>query len=971
MCLRIVFAINFFVLISLSLSAQQSPSGIKWKSIDTGTYEIIFPEELQSLGQRVANLMVHYEKYNYKSIKTNTRKIPIVLINNYAEANGFVSYAPFYSHWFTTPASFDSLEWFKGLAIHEGRHMVQVNKMYYRDGLLYILFGDIGPAIYTILYIPGWFMEGDAVLMETALTKGGRGRIPAFDMWHRTLELSDIRYSYHQSYLGSYKSLYPYSDHYRLGYLLCTYVRKHFGVDVWDRVISRIGTSFSTLIFSSALYEETGMSIEEMYLKAMDEYREIWSNQKNGLLFTEADILNQTDDKRWESFYSPVVDEQYGILAVDFSREKIPSLVQIESGKKAGRVANLPYSIVLSFLHHEKNLSAGSGKLLWREQVPDPRWGYRTWSDLRLFDITSGKSELITEKRKFITSTISKDGTTAAGIEYGSDLKYFLSVIDISSRSELLRTEIKDKGYLFDISISDDKKSITFSALADEGNAILHYNIETGKITEAVKYTHKERLRSPVFFQKAIIYQSDYSGIDNVYAVDMVSGKRYQITSRPFGAFFPSVSNDKLYFNDYSKNGYQAASMILDRKKWTPIEKIKIRSINYIDEIAEQELENDNGAVDNIPSDEYPVRDYRHLKNVVNPFGWYWFPLSFLLRSKDANISLLALSKNVLHTTDIVLDYTYNYNEKMSSGNATLIYSGLYPVFTIKGGYGGRAVYLYDQSEELNRDIYKTWSEAKAGGGISFPLNFSRGRHFTYIEFGSGIEYLKLYNQNDVDYEMYDNMKADGVLNSVNYHITCSSIHPGALDSVIPGTGGDISILYIHTPFEGEYRGSQFSSTLNLYLPGITDLQGFKFSGSYEKIKYDTYIFPQRVLFPRGYQSVRYEQFYNATADYRFPVINFPLVISEKHSIYISRIWKLLYFRRINGDLFFDYGYGKTGNRDVVYRSFGGELTMEHNLLSNMYLALEIGARYSYCIDYKNSESGDKRVVELVLKTPL
>ena len=152
------------------LSAQQNPSGINWKSIDTGTYQIIFPEEITPLGQRVANLMVHYEKYNYSSIKTEPRRIPIVLINDYAESNGFVSFAPYYSHLFTTPTSSDSVEWIKLLAIHEGRHMVQRNKLSdgTGKGAWSFLFGDMGTNIFAFFYVPAWFLEGDAVVTETA-----------------------------------------------------------------------------------------------------------------------------------------------------------------------------------------------------------------------------------------------------------------------------------------------------------------------------------------------------------------------------------------------------------------------------------------------------------------------------------------------------------------------------------------------------------------------------------------------------------------------------------------------------------------------------------------------------------------------------------------------------------------------------------------------------------------------------------
>lgn len=103
---------------SLPAISRQNPPGTDWKSIKTGNYEIIFPKELTPLGQRAANLMIHYDKYNYSSIKTGSSPIPIVIINNITDPNGFVAPAPFYSHWFTTPSSFSSIEWFQSLAIH-------------------------------------------------------------------------------------------------------------------------------------------------------------------------------------------------------------------------------------------------------------------------------------------------------------------------------------------------------------------------------------------------------------------------------------------------------------------------------------------------------------------------------------------------------------------------------------------------------------------------------------------------------------------------------------------------------------------------------------------------------------------------------------------------------------------------------------------------------------------------------------
>ncbi len=977
--------------------SQQNPSGLKWKSIDTGTYEIIFPEEITPLGQRVANLMIHYEKYNYSSIKAEPRRIPIVLINQYAEPNGFVSPAPFYSHWFTTPSSFDSIEWFKGLAIHEGRHMVQMNKLTEGAGksVWRILLGDLGSAVFSGIYVPVWFMEGDSVVMETALTKGGRGRTPYFNIWQRGLELSgEKRYSYYKSYLGSYNALEPYSDHYRLGYILSSYIRRHYGKTVWDKVLSDTGRYVLWFTFDSSLKRATGRSITELYSDALNEYHTLWENQQSGLKITDAEIITplkksftekikvpsvsidynywyglpipsgSVSSQSWESFIYPSVNENGNLTVVKFNRDNELSLISLNKDNEIETIKQLPRDIASGFLMNERIFTTGGKYALWREGIPDPRWGYRSYSDLKLLDMTTGRTELISHNKKYIASAISADGKTAAGIEYDSDLKYILSVIDTGTGKEKFREEIKDQGYLYDPSISPDGNEIALAALSDDGNAILVYNLETKKISTLIGYTNDERLKAPVFYGKYIIYGSDYSGIDNIYAIDRTSKKRYQITSRPLGAYFPSVSENRLYFNDYSVTGYQTAIMNLDQKEWTPIEKTDKRVINYIDPIAGQELEGDNGKIDNTPDKEYVVENYYPVLNSVNFFSWYPY-----FNSTSAEFSFSMISKDVLHTTDLSVSYVRNFNEKTNYGMASLIYSGLYPVISLNGGYGERTLYLEDESTK-KIPVYLNWNEVTGYGGFSLPLNFSRGLNSTFLNIGTNTGYIKVYEKDRDDYTVHDGIENDGELHYMQYFLSLTSLSQGAINSVSPGTGGILNVSYVHTPYYGDYRGSLLSTELALYLPGVRDTQSLKIAGSYEMLNAESYAFPHEFLFPRGYEAIDHEQLFKGTVDYNFPIIDFS-----------AHIWKLFYIKRINGGLFFDFGAGNDSGYTAVkekkdfifYRSAGFELTAEHNWLSNKYLALEAGLRYSRCFDAdEDSEKNrDKNRYELVLKTPL
>lgn len=983
------------------LSAQQNPSGINWKSIDTGTYEIIFPEEITPLGQRVANLMVHYEKYNYLAIKTRPRRIPIVLVNNYTDSNGFVSFAPYYSHLFTTPTSSYSIEWIKLLSIHEGHHMVQRNKLTdgFGKGLWRVLLGDNGTNIFSFLYVPDWYLEGDSVVTETALTQGGRGRFPSFDLYQRAIDLSGNRYSYYHNYLGSYESLYPYADHYRLGYLLCSYIQKHYGIKVWNKVLEDTGKYFLWYNFATALKYQTGKTLSELYHAALDEYRLLWKEQLDGVKLTEAEIL--TPDRKsisdnlsshvihfdlgiiefsksinpsiWESFLFPSITGSGDLTAVRYSRDSKIQLVKINEKSRTEDIVHLPFSVSST---GERMISTGGDFALWCEFIPDPRWGYRSFSDLKLLNINTGRTKYISHKRKFISSTLSADGKIAAGIEYGPDLEYYLTVINTETGVEQLHQNIKNRGYLFDPAFSPDGKDIAVAASADSFHAILLYNIESNKITNLIDYTDAENLTTPVFYGKYLIYGSTFSGIDNIYAIDMTNKKRYQVTSRPLGAYFPSINNDTLYFNDYSVNGYKAASMKLDPKEWLPLNKVDKRVINYIDSIAEKLLPVNN-SIDEIPQREYPVKNYNPILNSINFFGWTPY-----FTSNPSSFILNMISSDVLQTTDIILSYTRNFNEKQNTGTASIVYRGLYPVITLDGCYGGRTVSLYNRV--TNKYSYNSWNEISGSGEVSFPLNFSRGIHKANLSFGAEDGYIKVYDKKGTTY-IIDNTSIqkdkrilyDGYLNYARYFFTFVHQISGALDSLSPGFAQVMDISYINTPFNGDYTGSLFSAGVSFYFPGLTDMQGLKISGTYEKIKYVNYVFPQQFLFPRGYDNLIQKHLYKATADYSFPIVNFSM-----------NIWKLVYFKRINGNIFYDFGAAKgdyfynyiNGNTDDFghlkndngynyYRSAGFELTAEQNFLSNRYLALELGIRYSRCFDAK--ENQDKNRYDIVVKAPL
>jgi len=256
--------------------------------------------------------------------------------------------------------------------------------------------------------------------------------------------------------------------------------------------------------------------------------------------------------------------------------------------------------------------------------------------------------------------------------------------------------------------------------------------------------------------------------------------------------------------------------------------------------------------------------------------------------------------------------------------------------------------------EENDSIDHITWNETKTTAGIKIPLNFSRGIHNTSLTFGEKTGYINITDKTREDYNIYNDINKDGILFYNEYYFNFSCINQSAPASVTKGTGAEFNVSYKHTPYSTDYNGNLLSTDLALYMPGFTDIQGLILKGSYERLDYENYVFPEQHLFPRGYESLRFRHFIKGSLDYAFPLYNLSF-----------NIWKLLYFKRINGDIFFDYGAGKTDNEYTYFPSAGFELTAEQNLFSNLYLAIEAGFRYSYCFET------DEKKYEFVLKTPV
>src|SRR5690606_12641217 len=120
---------------------------------------------------------------------------------------------------------------------------------------------ELGFAFFGIT-LPTWFYEGDAVTTETLFSKGGRGRIPSFEMNLRANLLEGKSFSYQKNYLGSLRDVTP--GYYNLGYFMATKMRLDYGDEILDSLLSRISKNpLRPYNFSRSLKKLTGYTSKE------------------------------------------------------------------------------------------------------------------------------------------------------------------------------------------------------------------------------------------------------------------------------------------------------------------------------------------------------------------------------------------------------------------------------------------------------------------------------------------------------------------------------------------------------------------------------------------------------------------------------------------------------------------------------------------------------------------------------------
>jgi Tol biopolymer transport system component len=908
-----LFHILFLLLLPLLLHSQvislDGPvldiGGARWKVIETAHYDIVFPESLENEARYVADTLEYLFPLQQESLRpVRLHRFSVVLDTRNFTANGYVSIFPRVSVYYSLPWAGEGGDWYTLLAVHEGRHMIQTDTVNQGPVRLFtLLFGEQG--FLPLMAAPRWILEGDAVVMETLLTRSGRGRDPSFTLLLKSIALEENLPSYQTAILGSYRRMTP--NAYDLGYLLYSRLRGEYAADAPDRIFSGIADLPLPLLGAwNGVRESSGIAPRKLYRETMEHYASFWREQTAALPDDPYEALTETVAGDYREYRNLVRFADGDLAAVRYSLSRGTEIELLSSGgtlKK--RIRALPAS----------RISAGGPCLAWDEHIADLKF-QRGENRIMLYNRNLGTIRALTSRGRYIYPELSRDGSRLAVLEWKEDFSGELLILDTASGAIQKRYPLPETEFWSGFDWSPDNGELLYLNRKEGRFELKILDLEGGS-SRRLRTFPDETISSPRFGFGGVIYSSSYSGIPSLYLLKEGYEPR-MIQAGRLGRFAPqpAAGEDRIYFIDYTGS----TGNVVGRAAYRPGSGLPLAQVPVIREEFYLPLlgqESGSGTLPRGPvpggeyGDEYESREYSFSLEGTRLHSWTLLPSSpDLIKKPEIGLSLRA--DTISHTMGHELSLNYNINEQRLGTEYRFDFRRFRPELSLRA-----------ESVEPG--------DVETALAVNLPFGELSGDSVWIFE-----PDISLGAENSADGDQYRF--------PASYSLEASAVRGLGPRSIQPRFGIAAAADYTHEPF-ADGGGSFLSGRGSLFLPGLSFNHGTALGAAYERQNRDeTSLIP----FARGWSYRETEELAAFTADYLFPLAYPDIAFGG-----------LALFKRLRGGLYIDRLSDLM--QDELYSSAGAELNLDFTLFQ-IPVEFSIGLR-----GYYRLEDGGSGVQFLIL----
>ena len=965
-------SLSFVLLICTSGNAQfvdlgQDPCSTRWRQIKTDHFQIIYPDFFEENAQYLANI---YEKLyaHANTLGIQPKRMSMIVRANGGISNGNAGWAPKKSELYTTPPQEVRDAWLENLCIHEFRHIVQYDKV--NQGFtkaLYYIFGEQITMAVIGVYVPMWFLEGDATAFETSVGKSGRGRSPEFLNEMKAQITEKGIYNYYKAVLGSYKDFVP--NHYALGYYMVGNSRIHYGTRIWQNALTRVGkrpygiTPFSRSLkltmqekrdslWSSRHFQSLFVNPENvkrantycdakrtLYRDNFSELQQIWKREAEQVSHTFDTIT--TTNKIYTNYHYPTATPSGEVIAYKEGLAQEGALVFLHPEKDE--------IITRTGILYDYKFAYQNDRLVWSEYKYHPRWEHGGKMVLASYDIHSGKYRRYpTRQNRFAPFAVKGNW---GFVEVNKEDRASIVILDSSFQKEIFR--INGSGdELFVHPSYDGNDNIITVVVSSEGKRLESINIKTGQRIPLTALTPYE-IDNPIAINNQIIYRGAFNSNNSFYRQNQSQEFGDQILNSKFGLRYPvaSPNHDTLLFSFYTANGYKPGKIAINQLQNTPMHKETFR---IADTITRQENWQFKLTADSV----YASRKYNKTSHLFNIHSWG--PIFPDAEDVDIDFGLAVSSQNKLSTLFLTAGFVRGKGYEHGNWQVKATYKGFWPTFQLefKSGRGEDLWQNYaiktsrTQKTDTVLAIYQT-QHTKGTATMQFPFNISRknyNRHIIpYLKYEiQAIHSMDLKRSYQLDHNNWKNLPSGNLFESViahpddiklqimRYGLVLTNQTRMSQRDINPRWGQRLEIGYAHTPFSGlDYGDTQWVEG-RLYFPGFWQHHSWAlYFGHQLKSNKTTNYYGNQIYSPRGISLYGYDL---STLKISYAL---PFWYPDAH------IGPLIYIKRFSAEPFFDTGWEKNRYRNATYHSYGVEISANAHLF-RLPFPLHVGFRIGY-----------------------
>jgi hypothetical protein len=912
----------------------EDPAWIRWRRIQSRYFNIIYPSPLDSMAQRYAWLFDAVADSVSAPLGARLPKLPVVLHAYNVASNGVVVWAPSRMELITTPPPDGYPQaWDKQLVLHETRHVAQMSKTgEHVIKVLHSLFGDQAEGFAVGVFIPGWYLEGDATVSETALSSAGRGRSAKFFMAQKAYMLEGMHFKWDTWSNGSFRYLIP--NEYELGYRIATYACLKAGTSVFNHTLDYTTRRvYAIPPFNRGLKKYAGANERQLEAQSFAALQKMYAHEDS---LRGPDIPHQSVTPRindYQAYRYPVVTHDDRVIAIQNTLSRSSRLVEVDTAGKTHLLRHV--GAINSHLHYNR------GMIYWTEIIPNPRWPQQSYSVIKAYNTCTRKLHTLTRKTRFFGVSVNPDGSMLATVENTPEGRSRLVSIPLAMQGNAPYLLLKQARYVeaaphqvwkhtaWRAGVPGNQTRMVATLLTDNGLGLYDVNLESGVYAPLIRENFQD-IKRLTTVRDYVVFETDYDGANNIYALKPDDRRIYRLTNARFGAFDPAFSPDAetMVYANYHTCGYEIVKAAADSLLWERNSFTQPYRHAWADSLSA--LSHFNLDALQIPRTfNYPSKPYRKLAHLFRFHSWapvYINPdgvseLSLEKFTDDVGLGVTLFSQNVLGTA--IGRMGYKYANGFHSGHLEFTYKGWYPVIELNLDVNDRKATqtaLYGRNDTLY--VGKTLRNdpyVDASARLYIPFNFSsngwqRGFipqidvHFTNEAYISGSSaYYSTY------YFRY-------LLGGVTWYNRLSM----ALRELYPRWGYMFRMLHLNPLSSSMNFGNITAVQLTTYSPGILPNHSLQLKAGYQwqNLEGKLYYLPFSLLSPpRGYQHVFFEKETVLNADYSFPLFYPHWNIS----------W-VAYFKRVQMNLFSDCAMITSNQGKQKNLSVGFDLSVDGHI---------------------------------------